>query len=471
MSSRQKEFKKLYKKLKKRYPDDPVVLSRDRKTLEHLVFAVFLENAKRESACAAFDAMERYYIDWNEIRVSTANEIADVVDMIPDATRAGERLRHLLQWIFDETYKFDLEDLRAQGSDALLEFLKSVPFSTAFMNDYAVLRTFGEGAIPLSEGAMRALRLLDFVAVSADGREIVPELDGAFEADEAFDFFFALHELGAEMFDDDKRDAAIKFLRSIDAAVDERSWKPFVEPTGPTDPRDIARLVAKQDKRQKRAAAPLIDEIDMLDDAIDGDDLDGDDLLAKDSDDGYAETFGGSETRSDEDVAFGLMKKRARKTLGREKGNGEETAFSRDGATYSDFHSSEDRDLFAFEDASDFEAERRDAAKAKKKRRVDEETDASEDFSSGEASEESKKDAAAKSKKKSRSVGEDAANSDEKTEKKEAKKVAKKSTAKKETTSADGSVEETGAEVARKPKARAKGKANKNEDPGDGAEN
>ncbi|MBR2006172.1 MAG: hypothetical protein IKK39_14540 [Thermoguttaceae bacterium] len=468
MSSRQKEFKKLYKKLKKRYPDDPVVLSRDRKTLEHLVFAVFLENAKRESACAAFDAMERYYIDWNEIRVSTANEIADVVEMIPDATRAGERLRRLLQWIFDETYKFDLEDLRAQGSGALLEFLKSVPFSTAFMNDYAALQAFGEGAIPLSEGAMRALRLLDFVVVSADGREIVPELDGAFEADEALDFFFSLHELGVEMLDDDKRDAAIKFLRSIDAAVDERSWQPFVEPSGPTDPREIARLVAKQDKRQKRASTPLIDEIDMLDDAIDGDDLDGDDLLTKDSDDGYAETFGAAEPRSDEDVAFGLMKKRTRKTLGREKGNGEETAFSRDGAAYSEFDSSEERELFAFEDASDFETERRDASKAKKKRRSDEETGASGDWTSVEASEESKKDAASKSKKKSRS-GEDAAYSDEKTEKKEAKKVAKKS-AKKEAKNEDGA-EETGAETVRKPKSRAKGKTNKSDDPSDDAAN
>jgi len=468
MSSRQKELKKLYKKLKKRYPDDPVVLPRDRKTLEHLVFAVFLENAKRESACAAFDAMERYYIDWNEIRVSTANEIADVVEMIPDATRAGERLRRLLQWIFDETYKFDLEDLRAQGSGALLEFLKSVPFSTAFMNDYAALLALGEGAIPLSEGAMRALRLLDFVVVSADGREIVPELDGAFEADEALDFFFSLHELGVEMLDDDKRDAAIKFLRSIDAAVDERSWQPFVEPSGPTDPREIARLVAKQDKRQKRASTPLIDEIDMLDDAIDGDDLDGDDLLTKDSDDGYAETFGAAEPRSDEDVAFGLMKKRTRKTLGREKANGEETSFSRDGAAYSEFDSSEERDLFAFEDASDFETERRDASKSKKKRRSDEETGASGDWTSVEASEESKKDAASKSKKKSRS-GEDAAYSDEKTEKKEAKKVAKKS-AKKEAKNEDGA-EETSAETVRKPKSRAKGKTNKNDDPSDDAAN
>lgn len=462
MSSRQKEFKKLYKKLKKRYPDDPVVLSRDRKLLEHLVFAVFLENAKREAARAAFAAMERYYIDWNEIRVSTANEIADVVDMIPDATRAGERLRRLLQWIFDATYKFDLEDLRAQGRNAVVEFLKSVPFSTAFMNDYAALFGVGEGPLPLSEGALRALRLLDFVVVSADGREIVPELDDAFEGNEALDFFFALHELGVEMLDDELRDDAIKFLRSLDADVDGRSWKPFVEPTGPTDPREIARLVAKQEKRQKRASTPLIDEIDMLDDAIEVDDLDGDDLLTKDSDDGYGETFGADETGADD--AFGMMKKRARKNLSRDKSVGEETTLTRDGAAYSDFYSSEERDLFTFEDAPEFETEKR-AAKSKKKRQ----SDASEEnWTDADGASETKKDDAPKARKKIRGADGDS-ESDEKAEKKEAKKVAKKS-AKKEAKNEDGA-EETSAETVRKPKSRAKGKTNKNENPSDDATN
>ena len=461
MSSRQKEFKKLYKKLKKRYPDEPVVLSRDRKLLEHLVFAVFLENAKREAACAAFAAMERYYIDWNEIRVSTANEIADVVDMIPDASRAGERLRRLLQWIFDATFKFDLEELRAQGKNAVVEFLKTVPFSTAFMNDYAALFGVGEGPLPLSEGALRALRLLNFVVVSADGREIVPELDGAFEGDEALDFFFALHELGVEMLDDALRDDAIKFLRSIDAAVDERSWKPFVEPTGPTDPREIARLVAKQEKRQKRASTPLIDEIDMLDDAIESDDLDGDDLLAKDADDGYGKTFGADETNVDDDSAFGMMKKRARKNLGRDKGVGEETTATRNGAVYSDFYSNGERRLFNFEDAAEFETEKHVDAKPKKKRRGNEEAAESEEYPTDEAP---------KSRKKARG-GEEGVDFDEKAEKKEAKKTAKK-TAKKEAKSEDGSAEETEeAESVRKSKSRAKGKANKNEEPSDDAAN
>lgn len=453
MSSRQKEFKKLYKKLKKRYPDDPVVLSRDRKMLEHLVFAVFLENAKREAARAAFAAMERYYIDWNEIRVSTANEIADVVDMIPDATRAGDRLRLLLQWIFDATYKFDLEELRAQGRNAVVEFLKTVPFSTAFMNDYAALFGVGEGPLPLAEGALRALRLLDFVVVSADGREIAPELDGAFEGEEALDFFFALHELGVEMLDDELRPDAMKFLRSIDAAVDERSWKPFVEPTGPTDPREIARLVAKQEKRQKRASTPLIDEIDMLDDAIEADDLDGDDLLAKDADDGYGETFGAEESSVDDDSAFGLMKKRARKGLNRDKSVAEETTLTRNGASYSDFYSSDERDLFTFEDAPEFENEKRAVVKPKKKRASDESEEA---------------DGAPKNRKKTRG---DEFDYDEKAEKKEAKKVAKKTSAKKEAKNGDGNAEEAGADSVRKPKSRAKGKTSKNEEPSDDAVN
>lgn len=460
MSSRQKELKKLYKKLKKRYPDDSVVWSRDRKLLEHLVFAVFLENAKREVARDAFDAMERYYIDWNEIRVSTANEIADVVGMTPDAQRVGERLRRLLQWIFDATYKFDLEDLRAKGREAVVEFLKTVPFSTAFMNDYAALFGCGEGTLPLSEGALRALRLLDFVVVSADGREIAPELDGAFEGDEALDFFYALHELGVEMLDDELRPDAIKFLRSLDAAVDERSWKPFVEPTGPTDPREIARLVVKQEKRQKRASTSLIDEIDMLDDAIESDDLDGDDdLLAKDVDDEYGEAFGSETARSDDDSVFGVPKKRARKGPGRDGAVGDEASTPRDDAPFSDFYGSDDGDLFAFEEPLENDDEKPVVAKPKRKRRGDEPVPADGEFENA-ADEETP---TVKTRKK-RAVDGD---SDAKAEKKETKKSAKKSSAKKETKSGSDAAGGSDGEVVGKPKTRAKRGANKDEPSGD----
>ncbi len=125
--------------------------------------------------------MENYFVDWNEIRISKAREIADVVPGLPEPAVAGERLRRLLQWIFDETYKFDLEDMRTKGRETVCEFLKTVPYSTAFMNDYVALFGFGNGNFPLDEGALRVLRLLGFVAVSDERREIVPDLDEALD--------------------------------------------------------------------------------------------------------------------------------------------------------------------------------------------------------------------------------------------------------------------------------------------------
>lgn len=381
MSSRQKEIKKFYKKIKKRYPDDPVVLSRDRKILEHLVFAIFLENASFEQARTAFAAMENYFIDWNEIRISKAREIADVVSELPDPVDAGERLRRLLQWIFDETFKFDLEDMRTKGRDVVYEFLSGVPYSTAFMNDYVSLFGFDGGNFPLDEGGLRALRLLDFVAVSEERREIVPELDAALNEAERLEFFFALHELGAELTNETKRAAAMKFLRSFDPAVDERSAEPLVEPDGPTDPREIARLVAKQEKRQKRSTPSMIDAMDMLDDSIDSDELDsGDDLLSKsdeteDFNGGFGDAF---DSELDDDLrdvdderGRGGKKQRVRRGAAfdaAEKTANEETTLTKDGATYS---------RFSDEGASLEEARKKSGAKPRKKSRNDDEKSAS----------------------------------------------------------------------------------------------
>ena len=267
MAARQKDVKTFFKKLRKRYSNDPAVLSRDRKILEHLVFAIFLENATFAQARAAFIELQRYFIDWNEIRVSTANEIASVIGNVPDPVRAGERLRRLLQWIFDNTYKFELEDYRAKGREEVLEFLKTVPFSTPFMNDYAVFFGFGGSNIPLDENCFRVLRLLGYVSV-VDGKEVAPCLDGSFKENEAREFFFALHEFAFELSQENTKKEAMKFLSAFDASVSKRSDKPQVEPSFPTDPLEIARLLSKREPRQKNS---MPSSSEMLESEMDDD--------------------------------------------------------------------------------------------------------------------------------------------------------------------------------------------------------
>ena len=262
------DVKTLLKKLKKRRALDTKALPRDRKLLEHLVFALLLEDYSLANARSAFAELQRYFIDWNEIRVARAYEIVEVITDSPDskATIVSERLRRILQWIFDEKYKFDLEEYRAKGAGALLEFLESIPYCTRFMREYVAVFAFGENGVPLDENSLRALRLLGAVSV-VDGKEVATCLKILKDSD-ATDFFFALHELGVELADPKTRGAARKFLRAFDSEIDNRSESPLVESAVPADPRDIAKMCMKN-RRAQRPTMPPVDDVDDFGDVDD----------------------------------------------------------------------------------------------------------------------------------------------------------------------------------------------------------
>ncbi len=77
---------KMHKVLKKHYKPAPIP---DRPVLEHLLYACCLENAQYEAADKAFEAVSTGFFDWNEVRVSTVKELAEVMNMLPDAQQAA----------------------------------------------------------------------------------------------------------------------------------------------------------------------------------------------------------------------------------------------------------------------------------------------------------------------------------------------------------------------------------------------
>ncbi len=259
-SSNRKIIKKLYAKLSKRYTDHSVCLDKNREVLEHLIYATFLENASFEAANQCFSVLESYFVDWNEIRVSTARELGEVFNAVYEPGRTGERIRRILQYIFESLYKFDLEEFRARGPLETLEYLQSIPYSTDFINSYTVNTVFKMQDIPLDEGALRALRLLDLVEVNEKNREDVEGLASVFTQNERFEFFQYLHSLGLEMLDTARRPAAIEFLKEIDTQADQRSWIPLVDLSEITDPVLIAKQLSRKEHKPKMPIALALDE-------------------------------------------------------------------------------------------------------------------------------------------------------------------------------------------------------------------
>src|SRR4051812_10354550 len=69
-----------------------------RTVLEEFVYAVLREGHTRGAADQAFESLRKNFYDWNEIRVSMAEELVAVIGpWITDAERRAQRIIDLLQ--------------------------------------------------------------------------------------------------------------------------------------------------------------------------------------------------------------------------------------------------------------------------------------------------------------------------------------------------------------------------------------
>jgi len=143
--------------LKKRY-DVPEPTQRS--VLEHLLYAVVREGTTREKADRAFQNLKTRFVDWNEIRVSTVQELCDTMGPLPDVATRAQRLIGLLQEWFELTYSFDMEEVAKKG---LKEGAKKISRLND-ANDYSVAWVMQHGlaghAIPLDGPTIRVLRRL-----------------------------------------------------------------------------------------------------------------------------------------------------------------------------------------------------------------------------------------------------------------------------------------------------------------------
>lgn len=156
--------------LKKKYPVSAE--SEKRSVLDEVVFAVLREGATTPQAETAFARMQKTFYDWNEMRVSTVQEIADALGSLPDAGPKARRIVGLLQEVFEERYSYDLNDIAKkglkQGAKQLARYKTGV---TDFVVAWVTQRSFGGHAIPLDQPTIRVLRRLAVIEGEIDDLE------------------------------------------------------------------------------------------------------------------------------------------------------------------------------------------------------------------------------------------------------------------------------------------------------------
>ena len=257
-SNRAAKITKTFKILKKHYK--PVRPPEDRSLLEHVLYACCLENARHETADEAFAKLQGSYFDWNEIRVTTVAEIAEVMSALPDSAAAASRLKQALHVVFESYYAFDMEFLKKMNLGKAVQEIEDYAKLTDFTIAYVTQTGLSGHAIPISNGSLRSLYAVGVINESEREQRRVPGLERAIPKSKGVEFGSLLHQLGSDYYASPFSNRVRLILQEIDpeskSRLPKRAAKKETEPA-----KEVKRAASRKSETSsagatKKAASP-----------------------------------------------------------------------------------------------------------------------------------------------------------------------------------------------------------------------
>ncbi len=225
---------KIHRVLKKRYK--PFVPRGEQPVLETMLFACCLENTPYEVAEKVYQLVRKAFFDWNEIRVTTVKELAEVMSALPDAAAAAANLKDVLQNTFENEYCFELEVLKKKNLGDAIKRIQKLEGASPFVVAFATQVALGGHSIPVDQGALGVLHVLGAITEAEQVARTVPGMERAISKNKGIEFGSLLHELGAEFFANPFSPQLREFLLTIAPDAKHRfpkraSKKPLPVPT------------------------------------------------------------------------------------------------------------------------------------------------------------------------------------------------------------------------------------------------
>ena len=184
-------LRKLFRGLKRVHPkvektpfDDPA---------EALICGVISENMRDSSAQRALKEIKEAFVDWNDLRVSQADEIVEALGEDSASSRATAfALTAALRGIFDEHHKISLQALKKLGKRPARQGIEKIEGVSRFVVNYCMLTSLQAHAIPLTGGMIEYLKQNEVIDTDADEQDIEGFLTRQVAAKDAYEFYALL---------------------------------------------------------------------------------------------------------------------------------------------------------------------------------------------------------------------------------------------------------------------------------------
>jgi endonuclease III len=189
-----KKIQKLYRSLSRKYPKVQKVSYEI--VIDAIIYAVISAEVSERMTESVIKKLADYFVDWNDLRVSRSEEIAEVLGKDNHVTmNIASTITAILNGIFNEYHKISLEALKKIGKRPAKQALEKIDGTSRFVVDYCLLTALGGHAIPLTDKMIKYLRAGEFVNPDADGQQIGGFLAKQISAKNGYEFYALLrHE-------------------------------------------------------------------------------------------------------------------------------------------------------------------------------------------------------------------------------------------------------------------------------------
>lgn len=189
---------KLYRAAKKKYSFVPPLSNRS--VLEHSLYAACLENGTYEAADEAFAMLEKLYFDWNEVRVTTTEELAEKVKCLHRPMAGAMSVRKTLHGVFETFYSFELDYLRKENLRKTVKQFEEMKSVTPFVVSYTAQVALGGHSIPLDNATLLLMHVCGIISESEAAKGKVPGLERTIAKNKGIEFISIVHQLAADFY-------------------------------------------------------------------------------------------------------------------------------------------------------------------------------------------------------------------------------------------------------------------------------
>ncbi|MEM6672608.1 MAG: hypothetical protein AAF726_07165, partial [Planctomycetota bacterium] len=221
--------------------------------LEQGAVLVLMRHMTQTQAEASVKALKASYEDWNEVRVSQSQEIAQSlrtssrkkgVALLRDRREAAMSLKEYLQDVFQQTHHLDLEELREDEQTAAKT---AVSLSVLGLPGAAYLMVLAnDGQIPVHLPLVRLLDRLGMIGRTSSLKKARTAIEGLLKEDQVLPFSLAIHEV-LERWDDEDEPIYMTVAALRETPYGQKTYK---ERTAAIAKAEAAR-VREEERRRK----------------------------------------------------------------------------------------------------------------------------------------------------------------------------------------------------------------------------